>query len=147
MVVVFLCFKEDNMNNLVALHDELFNIMMGRPVKGSLNFTQPYREFPYTDIYEEDNKMILEVALAGWKKENIEVILEGNILTIKGKTLIEKEKREARKYGLEGIKKNSFTSTFNVKSEWLGENPKTEFEDGMLRITFTKDETKKIKLI
>jgi HSP20 family molecular chaperone IbpA len=133
------------MNDMVALYDELFDIMMGRPSKGSLAFTKPYREYPYTDIYQDGDLLVIEVALAGWKKDDIDVELEGNVLTVSGKS--ETKKDEKKTYSLKGIKRSSFSTTFNLKTEWLGGTPDTTFEDGILKVVFKKDETKKIKLL
>ena len=48
-------------------------------------FSMPYnreKEFMKTDIYEKDNKYILEVDLPGIKKENIKINYENGYLTI-----------------------------------------------------------------
>jgi HSP20 family molecular chaperone IbpA len=36
------------------------------------------------DMYETDNQVVVEVKCAGFKPENLEVTLEGKVLTIKG---------------------------------------------------------------
>ena len=87
---------------------------------------------PYNIITGSDNRTILEVALAGFAKEDIEVATEENILTIRS---YPKEKAEV-KYTHKGIATRSFS-----KSWQLGEDTEVEsvdYKDGMLTITIQK---------
>ena len=87
---------------------------------------------PYNIITGSDNRTILEVALAGFSKEDIEVATEENILTI---SCYPKEK-EAVKYTHKGIAARSFS-----KSWQLGEDTEVEsvdYKDGMLTISVQK---------
>ena len=87
---------------------------------------------PYNIITGSDNRTILEVALAGFAKEDIEVATEENILTI---SCYPKEK-EAVKYTHKGIAARSFS-----KSWQLGEDTEVEsvdYKDGMLTISVQK---------
>ena len=87
---------------------------------------------PYNIITGSDNRTILEVALAGFAKEDIEVATEQNILTIRS---YPKEK-EAVKYAHKGIASRSFS-----KSWQLGEDMEVkdvDYKNGMLTVHLQK---------
>jgi len=87
---------------------------------------------PYNIISGSDNRTILEVALAGFAKEDIEVATEQNILTIRS---YPKEK-ESVKYAHKGIASRSFS-----KSWQLGEDMEVkdvDYENGMLTVQLQK---------
>jgi len=87
---------------------------------------------PYNIITGSDNRTILEVALAGFAKEDIEVATEQNILTIRS---YPKEK-ESVKYAHKGIASRSFS-----KSWQLGEDMEVkdvDYENGMLTVQLQK---------
>ena len=87
---------------------------------------------PYNIISGSDNRTILEVALAGFAKEDIEVATEQNILTIRS---YPKEK-ESVKYAHKGIASRSFS-----KSWQLGEDMEVkdvEYKNGMLTVQLQK---------
>ena len=87
---------------------------------------------PYNIISGSDNRTILEVALAGFAKEDIEVATEQNILTIRS---YPKEK-ESVKYAHKGIASRSFS-----KSWQLGEDMEVkdvDYKNGMLTVQLQK---------
>ena len=87
---------------------------------------------PYNIISGSDNRTILEVALAGFAEEDIEVATEQNILTIRS---YPKEK-ESVKYAHKGIASRSFS-----KSWQLGEDMEVkdvDYENGMLTVQLQK---------
>jgi len=87
---------------------------------------------PYNIISGSDNRTILEVALAGFAEEDIEVATEQNILTIRS---YPKEK-ESVKYAHKGIASRSFS-----KSWQLGEDMEVkdvEYKNGMLTVQLQK---------
>ncbi len=87
---------------------------------------------PYNIISGSDNRTILEVALAGFAEEDIEVATEQNILTIRS---YPKEK-ESVKYAHKGIASRSFS-----KSWQLGEDMEVkdvDYKNGMLTVQLQK---------
>jgi len=89
--------------------------------------------YPPYNIIRADNKYRIEIALAGFKKEDIDVSLTKNVLTISGNTL----KAEADKnIAYRGIATRKFKRSFA-----LSDNTKVKaakMEDGMLIITIEK---------
>lgn len=119
----------------------------------------PTKCFPYPinlySNYDENNhkivtETILEVALAGFSKDEIEVKIDDNTLTIS----VEKETKDSadtRKYHSRGIAKRNASISYPVSSSADIENTKVTFKDGILKVVVpTKKEVieeKKVRLL
>ena len=104
--------------------DNLFN-EIERLVEG----TQPAPSFPPHNILKvNDNNYVVELAVAGFSKDEIDIQLHDGSLIIKG----EKKEKEGLEYLYRGIATRSFikkirlTETIEVRG--------AEFKDGILRI-------------
>ena len=88
---------------------------------------------PYNVIKHDSANYEIEIALAGFKANEIEVSTEQNILKVASKV----EKRDTeRNYVHKGLSKRSFTNTWQ-----LGEDVKVssvDFTDGLLSIVLEK---------
>jgi molecular chaperone IbpA len=88
---------------------------------------------PYNIVKNDSANYEIEIALAGFKAEEIEVSTEQNILKVTSK--VEKKDTE-RSYLYKGLSKRSFVNTWQ-----LGEDVKVssvDFEDGLLTISLEK---------
>lgn len=97
----------------------------------SLNkITHPY------DLYETADKQILEIPLAGFKKDQIKVELsENNTLSV----IAEKEKDETPKeYIIKKVKSDKIELYFSVLTSVDADHISTSFTDGLLVITLPK---------
>lgn len=97
---------------------------------------------PYNVIKEDEDTFIVELALAGFVKNEIQVTVDQDTLIVKG----EKEKIESE-YAHKGIATRSFTRSFAL-GEFM-EVTNAGFENGMLSITIERiiPEDKKPKTI
>ena len=86
-------------------------------------------KYPPFDVYQNDDGTILEFALAGYSKDDIEVSVENSTLKISAR---KEKKTETEKYTHKGIAVRSFEKKFAL-SEYAVVN-KAEFKDGILRI-------------
>lgn len=98
------------------------------------------REYMKTDIYEKDNKYVIEIDLPGLKKENIKINYENGYLTINANQDILKQTndnyiRRERLYG--EIRRSFFIG--NKKEADI----KALYKEGILTITFPKEEISK----
>jgi len=84
---------------------------------------------PHNIIKLDDNRYVVELAVAGFAKDEIEITAEDGTLTVKGER---KEKETDVTYLHRGIGTRSFTKTLTVADtiEVRG----AEFKDGILRI-------------
>ena len=87
---------------------------------------------PYNIVKESEDKWKIEMALAGWSKDDIEISTETNILTIKSKV----EQESDGDFIHRGVAKRSFTKTFNIADDVeIGD---ITHENGLLNIKLTK---------
>lgn len=96
---------------------------------------------PRINILENEKAIGIEVELPGVKKENINITLEDNILTIKGEKKSAEVDDKTRYYRSErtfGSFKRSFTMPKDVESD----NVEAKFEDGVLFVTLQKVQPK-----
>jgi molecular chaperone IbpA len=105
--------------------------------KGVVNFP-PYNIYKVTDT-----SYGIELAIAGYSKEEISLSLGNGVLEVSGT----KKPEDSKKYLHKGISSRSFSRTFTV-AETI-EVSKAVYEDGMLKITLENKvpETKKVKTI
>lgn len=102
-------------------------------------FTKDYQTFlktvplypPFNIRKIKDNQYVIEVALAGFDKSNVEVTVEGNKLIVKGNTGGE-ESASTGTYEFRGIANRAFTRTFPLLDNL--EVKTAEFANGLLTI-------------
>jgi molecular chaperone IbpA len=85
--------------------DELFN---------SLNNPQQKQSYPpYNVVRKDDNHYLIEIAVAGFKSDEIDLILEKGILTVSGKHK-EYENNRNDEYVHKGISTRDFSRSFTL---------------------------------
>jgi molecular chaperone IbpA len=100
--------------------------------KGYSNFLKTVPMYPPFNIRKiEDNKYVIEVALAGFDKSDVEVSIEGNKLVVKGNTG-EADSASTGTYEWRGIANRAFTRTFPLLDNL--EVKAAEFVNGLLTI-------------
>lgn len=108
------------------------------------DFQIPTTNYPPHNIVRiSDNEFYLELALAGFKKEEITMEEHQGLLTIRG----DKGALEQSDYQFRGIANRSFSKSFRI-AEYFEVNDAT-LEDGILTVRFIKNvpEEAKPKLI
>jgi molecular chaperone IbpA len=88
---------------------------------------------PYNLVKLNDNDYIIELALAGFKKEDVQVEQEKNVLTIKGST----SESDPKDYIHKGIGGRSFTRTFSL-SDYM-EVSGVSMSDGVLKVLIVRN--------
>ncbi|MFC2035926.1 Hsp20/alpha crystallin family protein [Chloroflexota bacterium] len=99
---------------------------------------------PHTDIYEENDQLVMKTELPGIDKEDVNITLEGDILTIKAEkkeVVVEDSACYARERQY-GQYLRSVTLPFHVKEE-----VSATFENGVLELRLSKVEESKAKKI
>lgn len=93
---------------------------------------------PPCDIYETDKEIVLKMELPEMSKEEVRVIVDNNVLTLRGERKFEETvKREnyhriERKYG-------HFMRVFTLPAFVEGGNVGAEFKKGVLTVTLPKN--------
>jgi molecular chaperone IbpA len=98
---------------------------------------------PYNVVRINDDKIVMEFAVAGFKKDEISITAEKNVLSI----IAEKPDADDKKYLHKGIAARRFTRSFSLPEYY--EVDSAGFEDGILYINLVRNipEEKKPKSI
>lgn len=98
---------------------------------------------PYNVVKIDDDKIVMEFAVAGFKKDDISITTEKNVLSIKA----EKPDADEKKYLHKGIAARKFSRAFTLPEYYEVET--AGFEDGILYIDLIRNipEEKKPKTI
>lgn len=96
------------------------------------------------DIYEEGGDVVIKAELPGMKKEDIDVNISGDTITISGEKKKE-EKIEKKNYYSMERSYGSFTRTFRIPAEVHTDKAKANFKDGVLEVRVPKTEEAKKK--
>ncbi len=101
---------------------------------------------PSVDIYENKDQIVLEAELPGMNREDFELTIENNVLTLRGERRFEKKDesdnfhRVERAYG-------SFTRSFTLPQTVSAENATADYKNGVLRVVLQKREEVKARRI
>jgi HSP20 family protein len=89
---------------------------------------------PSVDILEKDGNLILAAELPGMTEKDIDLKLEGNILTLKGERKMENEDQQSTFHRIESYH-GSFTRSFRLPENIDMEKISAEYKNGVLTVT------------
>lgn len=101
---------------------------------------------PSMNVYEKDDQIVMEAELPGMKKEDINVSVQDNVLTVSGERKEEEEVKETdfyrheRRYG-------SFSRSISLPSTVDTKKINASYQGGVLKVTMPKAEEAKAKRI
>ena len=87
---------------------------------------------PYNIVVLDAETHELEIALAGWSREDIEVVTERNVLSVTAK----RSGSDEREYSHKGISTRSFAKNWQLSDDTVVEG--VRYENGMLIVTLKK---------
>ena len=97
------------------------------------SITGDVKGYPHYNIKKlEDNKWSIELALAGFSKDDIEIEVKDNVMEISGEL-----KSEDNQYVYKGISSRKFSKTFTLAE--FTECESAKMENGILSITLEKN--------
>ena len=139
--------KYDPFRELRSLQDEMTRLFTG-VMPGSLNREEMTHGAwaPSVDIYEDKDRLILEAELPGMSREDFDISVENNVITLRGERRFEKKTdgdnyhRVERSYG-------SFTRSFTLPQTVTADGATADFENGVLRVSLPKREETKARKI
>ena len=130
----------DRLHSLRDLFDSAFSLAAQSPATPA----GPWA--PAMDIYESENSLFVELELAGIKKENFDIALENDTLTISGHRDQERQNKEGGLFRRERLV-GEFRRSLNLPYAVQADNIKAIYQDGILRIELPKAEEAKPKKI
>lgn len=110
------------------------------------NFSNTATTLPSVNVKENDNEYIVEVAAPGMKKDDFQIEVNNNVLTIKSEVKNEHEEKEGDTYTRKEFSYQSFQRSFNLNNEVVDDTKiKATYKDGILSVTLPKKEEAKPK--
>jgi HSP20 family protein len=100
------------------------------------------------EMYEDDDNVVVKMKAAGFEPDQIDISIEGKVLSITGKVEMEKEEEDKkRKYYYKEMRNESFTRSITLPTTVKSEDIKAEMKNGILKVTLPKAEEVKPKKI
>lgn len=109
--------------------------------------TSSQANFPQVDIIDHENDIEVKAALPGVKKEDIDVSIINQTITIRASCKEEKKEEKKGKYFRREISQGEYQRTLSLPEYINDEKAKAYFKDGLLSITIPKTEKAKRKAI
>lgn len=128
--------------------DHFFDDFLSRRWPRLLDWNLPSRlerAFPKVDIIDHDNEIEVQAALPGVKKEDLDVTINNQSISIRAAT--REEKKEEGKYFRREITRGEFQRVVSLPDNVDNDNAKASFKDGILKVTIPKTEKSKRKSI
>ena len=102
---------------------------------------------PSADVYETDNEYVFEFELPGFKKDDVKVQVEDNVLTVSSEVKEEKKEEKDKNYHIVERRYGSFKRQFSLPEDSDVEKIDAKFENGVLELKVQKKEEEKKKAI
>jgi len=115
------------------LMNAILNSTMGEPA--SEEALVDFR--PNINTRETEDSYHIEVELPGVKKENVDIQVDGNVLTISGERKIRQEVKEEDYHRIES-RYGTFSRSFTLPEKVDIANIQAEFENGVLEVVIPK---------
>ena len=103
--------------------------------------------WPLLDVNERENEFVIRAELPGMKSEDIQLTVQGNVLTISGEKLEKTEEEKKGKYYHVERRYGSFRRDVTLPSSVDADKIEAGMENGVLTVTLPKTEQAKPKKI
>ncbi len=94
-------------------------------------------KMPKVDVIDRENEIVVRAELPGVDKEDLDVSLSDNLLTIRAKTKQEKQEEKGH-YHRREISQGEFSRSIRLPANVEGDNTKASFKEGILELTIPK---------
>ncbi len=124
--------------------DRLFDDAFTRP----LNLRDGGWSAPAIDMYQTDDDVVVKAALPGFKSDEVQINVTGDMLTLKGEMKHEEDTQDKDKaWHIREQRWSSFERSITLPTDVKADKASADFEDGILTITLPKAEEVKPKTI
>ncbi|MBT3382999.1 MAG: Hsp20/alpha crystallin family protein [Prolixibacteraceae bacterium] len=121
-----------------VLVDELFNNFFRNDYHES--YVNKSRSKPATNVFETEDDFKIEILLPGFKKEDVALNYQKNLLTIKVENKVKEENSEEFKYVHREFGAFNFEKQYRIPKSVNDEKISAQFENGVLNIVLPKKE-------
>ena len=122
--------------------DRLFDDAFTRPI----NLRDGGWSAPAIDMYETDDEVVVRAALPGFKADEVQINVTGDVLTLRGEIRQQEEQKE-RSWHIREHRWGSFERSVSLPTQVTADRAVADFENGILTITLPKAEEVKPKTI
>lgn len=134
-------------NNTQPVYSKVFSDFFDKEFGNwsNYNFSKTETTLPAVNIVENQTEFVVEVAAPGLKKEDFEIQIHDNVLTISSERRDEKEESE-KNYSRREYKYLAFKRSFTLPKDLIDDKKvEAKYENGELLITIPKKEEAKEK--
>ena len=117
--------------------DQLVDTMFAR---GGRSAGTGLMRAPETDVVETEKEIRVVTEMPGLRRDDIEIDVENNVLTIRGEKREQRTEGEQGKYHLAERRYGTFSRSFVLPRDVDAENIGASFQDGVLTVTVPKSE-------
>jgi len=125
--------------------DRLFNDAFTRPLSMMREGGSAWSS-PAIDMYQTDHEVVVKAALPGIKPDEVQIHVNDDILTIRGETKHEDERKD-QSWHIRERGWGAFERSVTLPSSVVADRANADFENGILTITLPKSEKAKPKTI
>ena len=137
----------DPARELASMHERLNRLFDDFGRRGEDDVMQRGDWVPPVDIYENDkHEVVLKAEVPGLRKDDIDLRVENNTLTIQGARSEEKEVKREQYHRVERVY-GSFCRSFSLPTTIDSSKVRAEYKDGVLTVTLPLREESKPKQI
>jgi len=122
--------------------DRLFDDAFTRPI----NLRDGGWSAPAVDMYQTDDEVVVKVALPGFKADEVQINVTGDVLTLRGEMKHEEDQKD-KAWHIREHRWSSFERSVALPTQVKADGANADFENGILTITLPKAEEVKPKTI
>jgi HSP20 family protein len=101
---------------------------------------------PAIDVSETGKEIVVKAEIPGMEAKDIDISLNGRVLTLKGEKKTEQEEKEENYHRVER-RYGSFSRSFNLPADVDSAKVKATYKDGVLKLNLPKTKEQTVKKI
>ena len=144
----------NNRENFISTFDKMFDEFARKDFPEFFQHwvAEPFGKaaYPKVNVITNDEAVVIEAELAGYKKDEIDIEVKEGVLTISGGASQLNEQTDKVVYLLRELKRSSFSRSFKLGDQLDASEVDAKFDNGLLTITIQKlqkePESKKVTI-
>lgn len=126
--------------------DRLFDDFFSSRFPRAFGWDPALAQMPRVDVIDREDEVCVRAEVPGYRKEDIEISVSGDMVTLKGETGSE-QKEDRDDYYYREISRGSFARTIRLPADVDDQKAKATMKDGVLELRLPKLEKSKRRII